>query len=116
MPASTGEIRPSGATAVAPVRTSPAPPAARLPRGTRCQSDGKPSTLEYWHIGETKTLFRKVTSRSDSGENSWLIGEVLQDQDRPDCPAGQEGRHLEKVPVHRLARVDPVPDAVPFGL
>ena len=34
-------------TAVASVNTSPAPPMARLPRWTRCQSLARPSTLEY---------------------------------------------------------------------
>jgi hypothetical protein len=27
-----------------------------------------PSSLEYWHMGETKTRLRKVTERSASGE------------------------------------------------
>ena len=36
-------VRPSGLTAVASTITSPAPPTARLPRWTRCQSLGKPS-------------------------------------------------------------------------
>jgi len=29
----------------------------------------KPSSLEYWHIGETAMRFRKVTPRSVSGVN-----------------------------------------------
>ena len=53
IPRSSGLMRPSGSTAAASVNTSPAPPTARLPRWTRCQSLANPSTLEYWHIGDT---------------------------------------------------------------
>jgi hypothetical protein len=28
-----------------------------------------PSSLEYWHMGETKTRFLNVTSRRVKGEN-----------------------------------------------
>ena len=35
------------------MNTTAAPPTARLARRTRCQSEAKPSTLEYWHMGET---------------------------------------------------------------
>ena len=52
MPLSSGLIRPSGLTALASTMTSPAPPTARLPRWTRCQSVGSPSRLEYWHMGD----------------------------------------------------------------
>ena len=38
---------PRAATAVASTITSPAPPTAREPRWTRCQSVGRPSTDEY---------------------------------------------------------------------
>src|SRR6266481_883666 len=62
-------MRPSGRTAVASVRTSPAPPTARPPRWTRCQSLAKPSTLEYSHIGETNTRLPNFTSRIASGSN-----------------------------------------------
>src|SRR5207237_4501854 len=72
-PASHGEILPSGETPVASCMTSAAPPIARLPRCTRCQSVGNPSTLEYWHIGETKTRFLKVSSRRVRGEKRWVI-------------------------------------------
>ena len=62
-------MRPSGSTAAASVNTNPAPPTARLPKWTRCQSLLKPSWLEYWHIGETKTRFGKVTPANWIGEN-----------------------------------------------
>ncbi len=75
MPVSAGEMRPSGLTAVASVSTSPAPPTARLPRCTRCQSLGRPSTLEYSHMGDTKMRFRNSTPRIVSGSNSGM--EVL---------------------------------------
>ena len=63
MPRSAGLMRPSGRTAVASVRTAPAPPTAREPRWTRCQSLAKPSSLEYSHMGETAMRLRKVISR-----------------------------------------------------
>src|SRR3972149_8116619 len=62
-------IRPSGETAVASVITRAAPPIARLPRCTRCQSVGIPSTAEYWHIGETKIRFLNTSSLRRRGEN-----------------------------------------------
>ncbi len=46
MPVQPKVMRPSGDTAVASVNTSPAPPIARLPRCTRCQSSGTPSLAE----------------------------------------------------------------------
>ena len=66
-PVSSGEMRPRGSTAVASAMTSPAPPAARAPRCTRCQSVGTPFSAEYWHIGETMIRLRNVTLRSVSG-------------------------------------------------
>src|SRR6184192_3374553 len=60
MPRSSGLMRPSGETAVASVNTSAAPPTARLPRWTKCQSLAKPSTLEYSHIGETMMRLERV--------------------------------------------------------
>jgi hypothetical protein len=57
-------MRPSGVTAIASVRTSPAPPTARLPRCTTCQSFANPSSDEYSHIGETTTRLRSVTPRT----------------------------------------------------
>ena len=68
MPRSLGVILPSGSTAAASVKTSPAPPTARLPRCTRCQSLAKPSVLEYWHIGETPIRLESVTARNVIGE------------------------------------------------
>ena len=68
MPLSLGEMRPSGETAVASTITRPAPPTARLPRCTMCQSVGRPLSLEYWHMGETKTRLEIVSSRSRSWE------------------------------------------------
>ena len=44
IPMSPGEIRPSRVTAVASTKTSAAPPDARLPRWTRCQSLARPSS------------------------------------------------------------------------
>ena len=66
----------AGLTAVASTMTSPAPPTARLPRCTRCQSVGMPSGLEYMHIGETKILFLKRILRNVRGSNS-LLTKVL---------------------------------------
>src|SRR5262245_30692622 len=67
MPRSRGLIRPSGVTAVASVNTSAAPPAAREPRCTKCQSLAKPSVLEYWHIGETTIRLASVIERKTHG-------------------------------------------------
>src|ERR1019366_4690436 len=47
MPRSAAVMRPSASTAVASVITRPAPPTARQPRWTTCQSVAKPSSLEY---------------------------------------------------------------------
>jgi len=58
---------PFGSIALASTMTSPAPPTAREPRWTRCQSFARPSVLEYWHIGETASRLRRVTPRSGSG-------------------------------------------------
>ena len=44
---------------------------ARLPRCTMCQSFGRPSVAEYWHMGETTTRFASVMPRS---RNGWNIG------------------------------------------
>src|SRR5687768_348301 len=63
-------MRPSAVTAAASVSTAPAPPTARVPRWTTCQSLANPSTLEYSHIGDTTIRFRSVTLRIVSGENN----------------------------------------------
>src|SRR5712691_3136442 len=68
MPRSPGVMRPCAVTAVASVITSPAPPTARDPRCTRCQSWANPSSLEYSHMGETAMRLRRVTPRIVSGE------------------------------------------------
>src|SRR3954463_2054755 len=60
-------MRPSGETAVASAITRPAPPAARAPRCTRCQSVARPSSEEYMHIGETPMRLRSVTDFSVNG-------------------------------------------------
>jgi len=69
MPRQPGVIRACGATWVASVMTMPAPPAARAPRCCRCQSFGRPSSAEYWHIGESAIRFRAVTDRKLIGWN-----------------------------------------------
>jgi hypothetical protein len=39
-----------------------------------CQSLAKPSSAEYWHIGETPMRLANVTERSWNGEKrGWLI-------------------------------------------
>ena len=63
----------AASTAVASMKTMPAPPAARLPRWTRCQSLEKPSSAEYWHMGETPMRLRKVISRRVSGSRSITV-------------------------------------------
>src|SRR5436190_7242931 len=63
-------MRPSAVTAAASVSTAPAPPTARLPRWTMCQSLAAPSRLEYSHIGDTAMRLRSVTPRIVSGLNS----------------------------------------------
>src|SRR3954465_8567009 len=75
IPASPGVIRPSAETEVASAITSPAPPAARAPRCTRCQSFATPSSEEYWHIGETPVRWRNVTHLMESGSNRCDIGQ-----------------------------------------
>ena len=69
MPKSAGEIRPSGEMAAASVKINPAPPTALLPKCTKCQSFGNPSSAEYWHIGETTIRFFKVSSLNFREEN-----------------------------------------------
>src|SRR5688572_715097 len=74
-PRSCGEMRPSGVTAAASVKTRPAPPMARLARCTKCQSFAMPSREEYWHIGETPMRLWKVMSRRRSSSNRWGMGQ-----------------------------------------
>jgi hypothetical protein len=56
--------------------TIAAPPTARLPRCTRCQSVGIPSSLEYWHMGETKMRFLKAVWRRVKGVKSLDMPQV----------------------------------------
>src|ERR1700727_2822167 len=65
-------MRPSGEMAQASVNTKAAPPTAREPRWTRCQSLAKPSVLEYWHIGETTMRLRSFTSRICNSSNRFI--------------------------------------------
>src|SRR6266536_1402134 len=69
MPRSYGLMRPSAVTAAASVNTRAAPPTAREPRWTKCQSVEYPSTLEYWHIGDTRIRLASVRERSGNGSN-----------------------------------------------
>jgi hypothetical protein len=64
MPASAGVMRPSGDTAAASATTRAAPPRARPARWAKCQSLIRPSSAEYWHMGETMMRFLRVTSFS----------------------------------------------------
>src|ERR1700685_2885162 len=73
-------MRPSAETAAASVKTRDAPPTARLPRCTRCQSVAKPSVLEYWHMGDTTIRLRSVSSRMVSSSNSMDFPFRLLDQ------------------------------------
>src|SRR5580700_11780410 len=79
MPRSCGLMRPSGDTAQASVKIRAAPPTARLPRWTRCQSLAKPSVLEYWHMGETTMRLRRRMSRICNWSNrfmaDWMMGD-----------------------------------------
>ena len=81
-------MRPSALTSVVSVITRPAPPTARLPRCTRCQSSTVPSTAEYWHIGRDHDA----------------VGQLE--------PARAEGReHRRRRACRRAAGVAPAPRA-----
>ena len=73
MPKSAGEIRPSGEMAAASVKINHAPPTARLPKCTKCQSFGNPFSAEYWHMGETTIRFFREISLSLRGENKFGV-------------------------------------------
>src|SRR3990172_9290399 len=77
MPRSCGLMRPSAVTAVASVITSAAPPTARLPRCTKCQSFEKPPTLEYWHIGETMMRLERVSDRIGKGSKRCVMAPIV---------------------------------------
>ena len=72
-------MRPAGVTAVASASSNPAPPTARAAWCETCHWFAKPSSLEYWHIGDIAMRLRKVTPRSVSGVN------------RPGLPRAAEG-------------------------
>src|SRR4029077_14108184 len=71
-PASCGEILPIAETALASVITSAAPPTARLPRCTKCQITGCPSSAEYSHIEETTMRFFNSMSLKRNSVNSFM--------------------------------------------
>jgi len=77
IPRSLGVMRPSGLTELASVMTRPAPPIARLPRWTRCQSFAKPSMHEYSHMGETAIRLGRVRLRSLRGAKRWSVGWLI---------------------------------------
>src|ERR1700724_3197693 len=64
----------SGVPGLASVRTRPAPPMARLPRWTKCQSLAKSSREVYSHMGETAMRLGRVRLRSLSGAKRWAVG------------------------------------------
>src|SRR3970040_2269067 len=68
-PVQPGVMRPSAEVQVISTYTRPARPMARLPRCTKCQSPGTPSTAEYWSMGETTTRFSTTMSRRRNGVN-----------------------------------------------
>src|ERR1700730_8580352 len=90
MPRSAAVLRASEETAVASTITSAAPPAARAPRLTRCQSVARPSVAQYWLMGEIAMRLRSATSRMRNGENR-CTGEEVRTNDFP-----------EKSRAHRL--------------
>ena len=62
-------MRPRGSTWVASTQTMPAPPVARAARWAKCQSFTRPSSAEYWHIGDIMMRFFTVTERKVIGRN-----------------------------------------------
>src|SRR3982750_2806213 len=70
MPAHPYVLRARSSTAVSSQNTIAAPPSANLPRCTRCQSVGPPSSDEYWHIGDTTTRLRAVRPRGGRGKKN----------------------------------------------
>ena len=96
IPVQPGLIRPSRLTSVISATMRAAPPAARLPRWTRCQSFGVPSSAEYWHIGDTTMRLERTRSRSRNGVN--IGGGGWRRRDRH---AALAGRALGEPPVDR---------------
>src|ERR1017187_3680975 len=114
-------MRPRSSTLAASVRTKAAPPTARLPRCTRCQSLARPSSLEYWHMGDTAMRFFSVTSRILRGSNSigmqggWKGSFPARDPDHPGPPSddGFVDRCMRSVGRLRLKFCQFVNDMVP---
>jgi hypothetical protein len=52
----------------------PAPPTARAARWTKCQSPARPSSAEYWHIGDIIMRLGVCTDRRVSGRNRCGVG------------------------------------------
>src|SRR6266853_968458 len=92
-PKSCGEMRPSASTAVASVNTSAAPPHARLPKCTRCQSLANPSRLEYMHIGETTMRCFSVNPRNVRDSNKCAITSAAHPSGQPHT--GKKNHQLE---------------------
>src|SRR5436309_14236671 len=80
---SAGEIRPPRVTAVASTTIRAAPPTARLPRWTRCQSLHIPSSALYWHMGDMTIRLRRVTPRRVNGVRR--VGEPVGRSLMPAC-------------------------------
>ena len=97
-PMSAGLMRPRASTPVASTNTRPAPPRAKRPRCTRCQSWATPSTALYWHMGETAIRLRRVRPLNVRGRSSkgWDMRGLqaescLTDRRRPKAMVGREG-------------------------
>ena len=103
IPVQPGLIRPSRLTSVISATTRDAPPAARLPRWTRCQSFGVPSSAEYWHIGDTTTRFESTRSRSRNGVNMGGGGDATGTA-TPLCRAAPSANHRSTVATKRGSR------------
>src|SRR5208282_20730 len=116
-PRSSGEIRPSGMTAAASVKTTPAPPTARAARWAKCQSLAKPASEEYWHIGDTPMRLANVTSRSLNSLNRWDIRRLSRVIDgRPGLRRFREGTETLLCRTHmRPEELNFKSDFCPYG-
>src|SRR5476651_762543 len=93
-------MRPSGSTAVASMHKAPAPDSARAPRWIMCQAVARPSSAEYWHIGETTMRLGSVIPRNARGENSLLMGARVKENERSHigrCDGYAKGRCFRAV-------------------
>jgi hypothetical protein len=98
-------MRPSRLTSVISATIRAAPPAARLPRCTRCQSFGVPSSAEYWHIGDTTMRLDSTRSRSRNGVNiggGTRAGKVA--SGAPVCSAAFSATHRSTEATNRGSR------------